>query len=329
MMKTKLFAVILAANSYVLAAGQNQPPSDKNSAASVAKQTVVVSVLDKDGWAVPQINQSAFSVFDDKVEQEIIAFGDQDAPLSLGILFDVSPSVLRENLNAVRSSMKGLMDFTRLSNDGNEYFVIGFSDRVQLLTDWTKDTNSLSGGLSQLPNLQTNASEGTHLNDALYEGLNKVQTGNNTRKVILLVTDGIDYGSRRKFGELQSMLKERDVLLYILAICSEDAVGFDSHKLIELENAAYATGGRSFYFNKPSSRSEKKVDLSVIHEMLERLAFELRHQYTIVYRPSNAVPGKWRRIKVKVTLQRDPHRQIKDIYIRHRDGYFSAPRNGP
>ena len=69
----------------------------------------------------------------------------------------------------------------------------------------------------------------TQLNDSLFEGLKKVQTGRNAKKVILVVTDGADAGSRHKFSEVQNILKNSDVLLYILNLYSVDgSLGMDT-----------------------------------------------------------------------------------------------------
>ncbi|HKO97942.1 MAG TPA: VWA domain-containing protein [Pyrinomonadaceae bacterium] len=268
--------------------------------------TLTVTVTDTYGRFVSGLNKNAFTVLDEKKPQEITFFSDDDSPVSVGVLFDVSGSMSGEKIKRARDA---LAKFIQTSHNSDEYFLIGFNSRAQLLLDKTRDGNSV---LDKLTFVQTR--NNTALYDACYLGVEKVQRGSHPKRALLLISDGQDNNSRYTFNELRRLLKESDVVLYGVGILSGvDAgspMGMEGQGI--LDELASVSGGKAFF-----PRSAAEMD-----DIFEQIALELRHQYSIGYKPSEFPgDGKWRKIKVRVT----PPRGLPRLFVRSKEGYYSVP----
>ena len=268
--------------------------------------TLTVTVTDTYGRYVSGLSKSAFAVFDNKQEQEITFFSDSDAPVSLGILFDVSGSMGGDKILKARTA---LSRFINLSHPSDEYFLIAFNSRAQLLLDRTRDADAVLQKLTLV-----NPKNNTALYDAVYLGIERVTRGTHQKKAILIISDGQDNSSRYNFGEVRRLMKESDVVTYAVGILG----GGDMGSQVGMQGQAFldeltsVTGGKSFY---PSSDIE-------MDEIFERIALELRHQYSIGYTPKDFQPdGKWRKVKVKVK----PPRGLPRLTVRSREGYYATP----
>jgi Ca-activated chloride channel family protein len=197
--------------------------------------------------------------------------------------------------------------FIQTSHDSDEYFLIAFNSRAQLLLDKTRDGNSV---LDKLTFVETKNQ--TALYDACYLGVEKVQRGVHPKRALLLISDGQDNDSRYTFNELRKLLKESDVVLYAIGILSgSDAgssMGMEGQGV--LDELAGVSGGKAFF-----PRSAAEMD-----DIFEQIALELRHQYSIGYKPEAFTNnGKWHRIKVKVT----PPRGLPRLFVRSKEGYYA------
>ncbi len=268
--------------------------------------TLTLTVTDLYGRYVSGLSKNAFTILDNNQEQEITYFSDSDAPVSVGILFDVSDSMSGEKIGKAR---KALEKFINTSHPSDEYFLIGFNNRAQLLLDRTRDGESVLQKLTLV-----DPKNNTALYDAVYLGTEKVTRGTHQKKAILIISDGQDNSSRYNFGEVRRLLKESDVVTYAVGIMD----GRDSGSMTGMQGQAFldeltsVTGGKSFY---PSSPVE-------MDEIFERIALELRHQYSIGYTPKDFEPdGKWHKTKVKVK----PPRGLPRLTVRGREGYYATP----
>jgi Ca-activated chloride channel family protein len=244
--------------------------------------TMTVTVTDLYGRFVSGLSKNAFTIFDNKEAQEIVNFSDDDSPVSVGVLIQTS-------------------------HDRDEYFLIGFNSRAQLLLDKTRDGNAV---LDKLTFVQTK--NNTALYDACYLGVERVQRGAHSKRALLLISDGQDNNSRYTFNELRRVLKESDVVLYSVGILGGSDVGSSLGMEGQgiLDELAGVSGGKAFY-----PRSPAEMD-----DIFEQIALELRHQYSIGYRPKNFVnDGKWHRIKVKVNAPRG----LPRLFVRSREGYYA------
>jgi Ca-activated chloride channel family protein len=266
--------------------------------------TVTITVTDMYGRFVTGLGKNSFSVFDEKAPQDILFFSDEDAPVSLGVVFDVSGSMSGDKIMKAREALSRFID---TSHKNDEYFLIGFNQRAQLLLNRTRDSDAL---LEKLTFVQTKGQ--TALYDATYLGVERVTRGSHKKRAILLISDGQDNSSRYTYSEVKRMLKESDVIIYAVGIVGGGGGGdLDMTGRAILEELAGVSGGKAFF---PSTSAE-------MNDTFERIALELRTQYSISYKPSTFTnDGKWRKIKVKV----QPPRGFPRLFVRGREGYFAV-----
>ncbi len=262
-----------------------------------------VTVTDAYGRFVSGLPKSAFSIVDDKFPQQIAFFSDEDAPVSIGIVFDVSGSMSGDKIKRARQA---LGSFLATSHERDEYFLIGFNTRAQLLLDKTHDSKAI---LDKLTFVETRGQ--TAVYDACYIAIEKLTRGAYPKRAILLITDGQDNNSRYTFKDLRRQLRESDAIVYAIGIegANESELGISGESiLVEL---ASVSGGKAFF---PTTAAE-------MDDVFERIALELRHQYSIGYRPVNFTSdGRWHRVKVKVT----PPRGLPHLFTRSREGYYAT-----
>jgi Ca-activated chloride channel homolog len=287
---------------------QTPPPADPGGPIKVKTDLVslTLTVTDLYGRYVSGLDKDAFTIFDNGEEQEITFFSDSDAPVSLGVLFDVSGSMSGEKIQKAR---KALSRFINSSHPNDEYFLIAFNSRAQLLLDRTRDGDAVLQKLTLV-----NPRQNTALYDAVYLGIERVTRGSHQKRALLIISDGQDNASRYNFGEVRRLMKESDVVTYAVGIIDQgdatSTVGMQGQAF--LDELTSVTGGKSFY---PSSDIE-------MDEIFERIAIELRHQYAIGYTPKDFQPdGKWRKVKVKVK----PRRGLPRLTVRSREGYYATP----
>lgn len=267
--------------------------------------TLTVTVTNIYDRYISGLSKNAFTITDDKVPQEITFFSDEDAPVSVGVVFDVSGSMGRDKVSRAREALRR---FIETSHEGDEYFLIGFNSRAQLLMDRTRNSDAVLDKLTFVPTKGTTA-----LYDACYLGVEKVSRGTHPKRAILVISDGQDNSSRYTFTELRRMLKESDVVIYAVGILDSNDMGSGLGMAGQaiLDEIASVSGGKAFF---PNTAAE-------MNEIFERIAVELRHQYSIGYKPSNFVnDGKWHKIKVKVT----PPRGLPKLFVRSKEGYFAT-----
>ncbi len=268
--------------------------------------TLTLTVTDLYGRFVSGLTKNAFTVFDGGEEQEITFFSDTDAPISIGILFDVSGSMSGEKIGKAK---KALERFINTSHPSDEYFLIAFNSRAQLLLDRTRDGEAVLEKLTLVK-----PKDNTALYDAAYLGVERVTRGTRQKKAMLIISDGQDNASRYNFGEVRRLLKESDVTVYGVGIMDGHDAGSASGMQGQafLDELASVTGGKSFY-----PQTDIEMD-----EIFERIALELRHQYSVGFTPKNFTPdGKWHKIKTKVK----PPRGISRLTVRTREGYYASP----
>lgn len=303
-----LLVVIVLASAAVGQQATPTPVEDPDSPLKVKTDlvTLTLTVTDPFNRYVTGLGKGAFTIIDNNVEQEISFFSDSDAPVSVGILFDVSGSMSGEKIARARTA---LSRFIMTNHPMDEYFLIAFNSRAQLLLDRTRDGDAV---LQKLTLVQPK--NNTALYDAVYLGIERVTRGSHQKRALLIISDGQDNNSRYNFGEVRRLMKESDVVTYAVGILDRgDAASvFGIQGQAFLDEITSVTGGKAFY-----PQTDVEMD-----EIFERIALELRHQYSIGYTPKDFQPdGKWRKIKVKVK----PPRGFPRLTVRGRDGYYATP----
>ena len=256
---------------------------------SVDVVLVNVTVTDSRNETVTGLGQEDFELFEDKVQQEIRYFSNEDAPVSLGVIFDASGS-MDEKAAFARDAA---ISFLKTSTREDEFFLVQFSDYAWLTQDFTTNVSRVE---NRLASLRTQGS--TALYDALYLGLTKVSAGLHSRKALLLITDGVDNHSRYSRGDIRRFLREADVQVYSIDL-GRALIGEFSD----------ITGGHSY-----------RTSINGLWETSRKIAAEMKNQYVLGYVSSNATKdGTWRKIRVKV----DPAARKGRLSVRAKDGYYA------
>src|SRR5437588_2502172 len=173
--------------------------------ANVKPVVLTVTVTNDRGEFVSGLKQESFSVLDEKTPQKISYFNDQDIPVAVGILLDISASMSWQGGDAIklRILQDALARFMELSNPLNEYFFVTFNETPRVLQDWTTDASAL---LHKLSSVQSKGQ--TAFLDACYLGLDKIAHGRFSKQALIVISDGENTDSHRTHGEVKRLLKE-------------------------------------------------------------------------------------------------------------------------
>ena len=250
---------------------------------------VNASVTNSRNEVITDLKPEHFQIFEDKIEQEIRYFSAETAPISLGIIFDTSHS-MEKKIDVAREAAITCLERTTLDD---EYFLVEFNNRARLTHDFTTDILRLQNQMTFIP-----PDGSTAMYDALYLGLEQVKNGQNSRKALLLITDGEDNHSRYSRGDIREFLRESDVQIYSIDL---------GRALIA--DLSELTGGHSY-----------RASVNELQDVCENIFSELKNQYVLGYTPSNTQPdGKWRKIRVNL----NPPAGMGRLTIRTKEGYYA------
>ena len=266
---------------------------------------IPVSVLDHKGQPVVGLQKDSFTVLDNDAEQVITHFAMEDAPISVGFVVDASASMLGK----MEKSREAVKRFLNTANSEDEFFLVRFNSRADLVVDLTRDADELQ---KQIRFIQP--SGGTALLDAIRFSITQMKTAKNARKLLIIVSDGGDNSSRYTRSDLRTLVREADIQIYAIGIFDpadmrlrtpEETNGPDL-----LQEVTTQTGGRLF-------------EVSNVNEM-PKFALELsraiRAQYLLGYAPNfPRHDGKYHRVEVKL-LQPQGTPNLKASWRR---GYYS------
>ncbi len=318
----KIFlAGLLVPIAFIYVAGQPGEPEPWEDSFQVRTEPVflTVTVSSDNGSFLGGLDQDRFTVLVDKVPAKIVSFSNRDEPVSIGILIDVSGSMDNPRYGAstkLKILREALSRFLELSSKSNEYFVLGFNYRPQLLLDWTSDPKAVIDKFAAMP-----PKGNTAFYDASYVGIDKVMHGRHAKRAIILISDGLDNESHYTLKELRELIRESNVLVYSVNVLdagasSGSSLGMEGQMI--LNEISFISGGMTFYQNEVV-----RVQPAEIRAIFESIAVALRTQYTIGVLPGN-VSGdkKWHKIKVEITLPADAPREMKHLSVRTREGYY-------
>lgn len=302
------FAILLSAGCILadvrLSPAQSATPGATGPSKLVAKTELVVlpvSVTDANGNFISGLGSQNFRVYENGRLQQVTAFQDGDTPVTVGLIVDHSRSMapkLAEVATAVST-------FAQSSNPQDEMFVVDFNDSVSVeLLDgkpFTNDPHELAKAVSAV-----RARGRTALYDAVAEGLLHLQLGQWDKRALIIVSDGGDNASGQKYSQILALAQRSQVSIYCVGLADADEEGNPE----VLRRLSKATGGIAFF---PTSRQ------SVV-EISQRIARDLREQYTLGFAPEKAgSSGSFRQLSVKVSA---PGRG--KLQVRTRPGYFKA-----
>lgn len=267
---------------------------------------VPVNVMDASGSPVMDLDRTDFHLYEKETEQQIRYFYSEDAPISIGLVLDLSSS-MNNKIDRVRQAVD---EFFKNADSRDDYFVITFANKPKLFADTTQSTGTIQARLADMK-----PRGNTALADAIYMGITKLRSATYQRRALLIVSDGGDNMSRHSLRQVKKMAKEADAQIYAINICDAPSILF-TKKLEErfgrqwLTQVTEQTGGRTISLD----------DANNIPAAASQISIELRNQYVLGYRPSDiANDGKWRKIKVKVARAIDP----APLQVYHRSGYMA------
>jgi Ca-activated chloride channel homolog len=284
----------------------NQPTSDTPIRVGVDMVLVPVSVLDPYDRLVTGLDQSNFRVFEDGVEEEIIHFSSEDVPISIGLIFDMSGSMS----DKVDKARMAAVQFMRTANPQDEFFLVNFSSEARLSIPFTSSIDNVQNEM-----MYQRTKGLTALLDAIYLGLSEMRYAHNSRKALLIISDGGDNHSRYSENEVRELLRESDTQLYAIGLFEPASVRCDlspeeCEGPVLLQELCDMSGGRLFSVQ----------NLNELPDITSKISMELRNQYMLGYKPSNRRrDGRWRKIKVRL----DPPRGLPPLSVYARYGYYA------
>ena len=333
---------------------QAAPQSQSKISTEVKLVTVYASVRDKHGKIIPNLNQSDFALQEDARPQTIKYFArESDLPLTLGLLVDTSLSQ-RRVLDQEKNASYSFFDHI-LRENKDKAFLIHFDREVELLQDLTASREKLRSALELLdtPEFATTRGSGagggaggsgrghggggTLLYDSIYLASNELMKKQQGRKALIILTDGVDHGSKESLNTAISSAQRADTAVYSILFADEDAYGsggrggFGGHggyggggmgrggpgrypqqqrpdgKKI-LERISKETGGQLF-------EVKKKLSIEQIYAQIEE---ELRNQYSLGYTSDRPNADSTYHL-IHVTVNQ------KDLIVQAREGYYSGP----
>jgi len=249
-----------------------------------------VTVTDPLNRFVTGLEAEHFKLFEEKAEQRIATFASEDAPLSVGLVFDASGSMGAK----LQKARLAAAQFFKTANPDDEFFLVQFNDKPELIHPFTTNTEEIQNRLTF-----TQAKGRTALLDGIYMALNHMKKARNTRKAILVLSDGGDNSSRYTESEIKNLVREADVQIYAIGIFEPASARSRSAEELAgpglLNEIAEQTGGRHFPVE----------NLNDLPDVAAKIGIELRNQYVIGYVPNNATrDGKYRRVQVKINQPR-------------------------
>jgi Ca-activated chloride channel homolog len=278
--------------------------SNRNGRIRVDVNLVLVpaTVTDPRNRLVTGLEKENFQVFDDNVGQVIKSFSTDDAPVSIGVVFDLSGSMSSKFMR----SQKALTEFLHTSNPKDEFFVVGFNDRPAVIVDYTSEVDDVEARMVMLK-----PEKRTALIDAVYLAVDKLKDAKYERKALLVISDGGDNRSRYTEGELRRAVRESDVQIYAIGIFDMYAPTPEEQTgPLLLADMCDTTGGRMF----------RVTNVEDLGDIATRISAELRNEYVIGYTPSGLkANGNWRKLKIRLV----PPPGLPPLTVHNRQGYYA------
>jgi VWFA-related protein len=265
------------------------------------------NVVDKNGRLVTNLKQDAFTVMENDVKQDILLFRNEDVPVSMGLIIDNSGSMRQKRTSVEAAALALVKD----SNPNDEVFIVNFNDTAYIdnvhgkpfLTDIKEMQESLE---------RIDSRGGTAMRDAIDESIEHLKKAHKEKKVLVVITDGVDNASSVSLEDLVRDARQAEVLIYTIGLLADEEKRSAASAKRQLNALTEASGGLPYY----------PKELSEVESITHQVAHDIRSQYTIAYKPTNeALDGTFRRIKVIVKAPGNPT-------PRTRTGYYATAQQG-
>jgi len=265
------------------------------------------TVVDKSGKLMTNLKQDAFSVSENDVKQDILLFRREDIPVSMGLIIDNSGSMRPKRASVEAAALALVKD----SNPDDEVFIVNFNDDAYIDNpgnkDFLTDIKEMQEALTRI-----DSRGGTAMRDAIAKSIEWLKKAHKEKKVLVVVTDGVDNASSISLEDLVRDARQSEVLIYSVGLLTEEEKRSASSAKRQLNALAEATGGLTYY----------PKEVSEVDPIAHQVARDIRSQYTIAYKPTNeALDGSYRKIKVTVKAPGNPVPRI-------RTGYYATGDQG-
>lgn len=244
---------------------------------------VPVTITDRMNRPVTGLEKENFAIYENDILQEIRFFSTEDAPISVGLILDLSKSMS----NKIDAAREAVSEFFKTANPDDEYFMITFADRPSVLADSTRSIGYIQSRLAG-----AKAGGHTALLDAIYMGMAQLRHATYARRALVIISDGGDNHSRYTASEIKSLVEEGDVQIYAIGIFDgifKTPEEWSGKRL--LTEITRATGGRTLTLS----------NLRDLPTVAATVSLELRNQYILGYHSNNAAhDGRWRKIRVRL-----------------------------
>lgn len=282
-------------------AAKSKLPQVPELTANVNLVLVPVVITDPLNRMVTGLEKDFFSLSEDNVPQKITTFSSEDAPISVGVVFDSSGSMS----DKIQKSRDALIEFFKTANPQDEFFLVDFADEPRMLCSFTSNIDQIEDSVTFL---QPRGS--TALLDAIYLSLEEMRQAKYPRKALLIISDGGDNHSRYSERDVERVVREADVQIYGIGLYSEGyATPEEAYGPTLMDKITEATGGKTFEIH----------DVDELADTATKIGIELRNQYVLGYNPSDkAADGKWRKIQVKL----HPPPGLPPLTVSARTGYY-------
>jgi Ca-activated chloride channel family protein len=265
---------------------------------------VPVTVTDALNRPVIDLPKQNFTLYEGGVAQPIQYFSTEDAPISVGLILDCSGSMR----NKIEYEREAVAEFFKYANPQDDYFAIAVSSHPEVIASSDQSIGTIQEKLAS-----REPQGGTALYDSVYLGITRMRSAQHRRKALVIISDGGDNRSRYSLKEIRKVVEEADVLTYGIGIF--DGVPIPLFKTFEeswgrkwLDEITEPSGGRAI-------AADDRRQIPQIAALISR---ELRNQYMLGYRPSNAMhDGKWRRVQVRLA----PSATV--LQVHYKQGYVA------
>jgi len=266
---------------------------------------IPVHVSTQLGTTVTNLTRENFRLLEENTEQPITYFAKDDAPISVGVLLDMSGSMQDKMKKAAESAAK----FFLTANTQDQFFLVEFSERAKLTVPFTNDSGEVYRRITRARPYGR-----TSLYDAVHVALAEMRSARHARKALLILSDGGDNCSRHTFTQIRNELLESDVQVYAMGVFDPDESRRKTPEEREgpriLDALADVSGGRHY----------PVADFNNLPEIAGRIGDELRNQYLIGYAaPLEARDGRYRRVKLTVVN----YEQTAPLRVQYRHGYHT------
>jgi len=259
------------------------------------------TVQDRKGRFASDLHEQDFEIYEDGVRQSVRLFRHEDIPVAVGLVVDHSGS-MRPKLSHVIAAAR---TFVESSSPEDQMFVVNFNEHVTL---GLPDGISFSNRPDELAHaiFNTPATGKTALYDAILEARKRLQTADRNKKVLIVISDGGDNASAHSLSDVLRMAGQSAILVYTIGIF--DDADEDRNPDV-LRRLAHSTGGEADF---PTQADE-------VVAICDRIARDIRHQYTLGYVASNVGKAGYRTIQVIAH-----HKGKSKLVVRTRPGYIAA-----